>query len=169
MQKGRCKKKALAATRVEATIWGFISALLKDPERIRAAMDRLIERERAAGRKDFAQEARVWEEKIVECARLRGAYQDQQAAGLVTLDELGSKLKELEGTRQVALSELAALGAREKRIKELEEDRDALLEAWAGTLPDDINALSGEERNKVYRLLRLEITLTGEGYKISGP
>ncbi len=93
---------------------------------------------------------------------------DQQAAGLMTLDELGSKLKELEDSRQAALSELAGLEAQEERVKELEEDRDALLEAWIGALPDAVDTLSGEERNKVYRLLRLEVTPVAEGYQMTG-
>ena len=80
-------------------------------------MERLIKQERAAGRKDPSQEAAVWQQKIDECLRLRSAYQDQQAAGLMTLDELGSKLKELEETRQVAQAELTALEDQERRVR----------------------------------------------------
>jgi hypothetical protein len=131
-------------------------------------MERLIKQERAAGRKDPSQEAAVWQQKIDECLRLRSAYQDQQAAGLMTLDELGSKLKELEETRQVAQAELTALEDQERRVRELEEDRDVLL-ACAETLLDaTIDTFSGAERNKVYRLLRLEVTLVTEGYRMTG-
>ncbi|CAA9447775.1 MAG: hypothetical protein AVDCRST_MAG01-01-4267 [uncultured Rubrobacteraceae bacterium] len=40
----------------------------------------------------LAKEAAGWAEKLHECDLLRSAYQDQQAAGLMTLGELGSKL-----------------------------------------------------------------------------
>jgi hypothetical protein len=47
--------------------------------------------------------------KIAECARLRSAYQDQQAAGLMTLEELDVNLAKLKETRRIAEAELAAL------------------------------------------------------------
>ena len=81
----------------------------------------------------------MWAEKAAECARLRGAYQDQQAAGLMILAELGSKLEELE------------------------RDRDALLEFYAGAVPEALDRLDGEERNRIYRMLRLEITPQEDG------
>ena len=48
------------------------------------------------------------------------------------------------------------------------EDSDALLEAMAETVPDALGSLTGEERNKVYRMLRLEVTPTPEGYSVTG-
>ena len=105
----------------------------------------------------------MWAEKAAECARLRGAYQDQQAAGLMTLAELGSKLEELESTRQMAEAEIAALAAQEERVEELERDRDALIEFYAGAVPEALDRLDGEERNRIYRMLRLEITPQEDG------
>ena len=60
-------------------------------------MDALIDRERAAGSRDLSAEA--WSRKLEECARLRRAYQDQQAAGLITQRELGERLSELDDAR----------------------------------------------------------------------
>ena len=71
----------------------------------------------------------MWSEKAAECARLRSAYQDQHAAGFMTLAELGSKLEE--------------------RVEELEQDRDALLELYAGAVPETLDRLDGVERNSV--------------------
>jgi hypothetical protein len=80
-------------------VWRFVCELLKDPDRLRAGIEVLIEQEREAGRDDPGREVRLWEEKIAECSRLRSAYQDQQATGHMTLEELSAKLAELEGTR----------------------------------------------------------------------
>ena len=41
-KRGICEQKSLRAERVEASVWEFVSNLLKDPERIRAGMDRII-------------------------------------------------------------------------------------------------------------------------------
>jgi hypothetical protein len=48
-------------------------------------------------------------------------------------------------------------------VEELERDRDALLEIYAGTVPEALDRLDGEERNTVYRILRLEITPQEDG------
>lgn len=165
-----CTQECIRAEPAEAEIWGFISGLLKDPERIRAGMEKLIEQERsfAGGRGDPEQEAKVWADQVAECGHLRTAYQDQQAAGLMTLEELGERLQELEDTRKTAEAELEALDARKEREEELEADRDALLEYMAAGVLEGLDGLTGEERNKVYRMLRLEIVPTSEGYEVKG-
>ncbi|MDP9458169.1 MAG: recombinase family protein [Actinomycetota bacterium] len=165
---GSCRQRSLQAKDVEPLVWEFVSGLLKDPEKIRVGMNTLIDREREAGPRDARKEAEAWAEKIAECDRLRGAYQDQQAAGLMTLGELASKLKGLDETRKLARAELAALGEREGTATQLERDRDALLESWSSMVPEALDSLTGEERNKVYRMLRLEVTPTLEGFEITG-
>ncbi len=99
---------------------------------------------------------------------MRTAYQDQQAAGLMTLEELASKLAGLDETRRHAEREFALLKNQQERVAELEADRDALLEYVAAAIPEELDNLTGEERNKVYRMLRLEVKPTPEGYEITG-
>jgi hypothetical protein len=53
-----------------------------------------------------------------------------QAAGLITLDELGSKLMELENARTSAGREFVAFRDHRQRVEELEKDRDVLLSPW---------------------------------------
>ena len=142
-----CKQKCLRAEKVEETVWDFVCGMLKHPERIRAGMERVISQEREGRRSDPQREAAAWAEKAAECARLRGAYQDQQAAGLMTLAELGSKLEELESTRRMA--EIAALVAQDERVEKLDRDRDALLESYVGAVSEALDQLDGEERNRV--------------------
>jgi hypothetical protein len=48
-------------------------------------------------------------------------------------------------------------------VEELERDRDALIEFYAGAVPEALDRLDGEERNSVYRMLRLEITPRPDG------
>ena len=165
---GECAQRCVRATRVEDAMWRFVSELLKDPDRIKAGLEELIEQERYAAHGNPWCEAGLWEEKIAECARLRSAYQDQQAAGLMTLEELASKLTKLEETRRTAEAELAALDAREERVRELEADRDALLASYAEVLPEALDSTSGKERLRVYEMLQLEVKPDTEGYEVSG-
>jgi len=90
------------------------------------------------------------------------------AAGLMTLEELGSKLAKLDETRRIATAELATLDAREQRAKELEADRDILLDSYAKMVPEALEGLSGEERSRVYEMLQLEVRPDPEEYEISG-
>ena len=105
---------------VEARVWKLISGLLKDPEKIRLGMNKMIEEEWTKRVGDPEREARTWTEKLAESDRLRAAYQDQQAAGHVTLEELGGKLEELEAMRNPARAEIAHLLEHKERVEELE-------------------------------------------------
>jgi hypothetical protein len=84
------------ATEAERVVWTFVSNLLREPETIRVGMERLIEEERTSQAQDPEHEAEPWAQRIADCARRRSAFQDQQAAGLMSLEELSSKLKDLE-------------------------------------------------------------------------
>jgi site-specific DNA recombinase len=75
-KRGHCRQKNIRAEPLEAYVWEFVYGLLKEPERIRAGMERLIDQEHVGVRGDPDKEARVWAEKLEECARLRSAYQE---------------------------------------------------------------------------------------------
>jgi DNA repair exonuclease SbcCD ATPase subunit len=91
--------------------------------------------------------------------RKRNAYQDQQAEGLLSLDELHAKLLALEEARKTAQRELEALKGHEESMTELEADRDAILQYYEKTAPDALDSLTSEERQHFYALLRLECYL----------
>jgi hypothetical protein len=105
---------------------------------------------------------------VIRNVSLRSAYQDQQAAGLMTLEELGFKLKDLEQTRKFAEAELATLNAREERARKLEANRDALVASYVEAVPEALDSLSGEERSRVYEMLGLEVKPDPGGYEVSG-
>jgi hypothetical protein len=163
-----CTQRAVRATEAECVVWTFVSNLLREPETIRVGMERLIEEERTSKAQDPEHEAELWAQRIADCDRRRSAYQDQQAARLMSLEELGSKLKDLDNNRRIAEQELAALKDHRRRVQDLEQDRDALLESMAEMVPEALDSLTGEEKSRAYRMLRLEVTPTAEGYDVSG-
>jgi len=95
--------------------------------------------------------------------RKRSAYQDQQAEGLITLDELRTKLSDLEETRSVALAELEALRSRREQIERLEDDAHVLLKHFAWMVPETLDNLTSEERHSIYRMLRLKGVVSADG------
>ena len=86
----------------------------------------------------------------------------------MTLQELGAKLEQLEEGRREAERELTTFRANQQRVDELEKDRDALLQSMSEIVPGALNCLDGEEKNRLYQMLRLEVTPSEEGYEVSG-
>jgi hypothetical protein len=147
----------------EAAVWEVVSGLLKTPDRLRAGLEKLIEEERAALRGNPDRESRTWANKLAEVDRKRSAYQDQQAEGLITLEELRKKLAALEETRAVAQGELDALRSRQEHIEQLEHDADTILNQYARMVPEGLDTLTPKERHRVYKMLRLRVLLHADG------
>jgi site-specific DNA recombinase len=151
------------ADKLEPEVWGFVSNLLKSPDVLRTGLERLIEEERSVACGNPNGEAEVWANMLAEVDRKRSAYQDQQAEGLITLDELRSKLAALEETRSTARRELAALKEHRERIEHLEQDANALLEHYASMVPEALDGLTPEERHRIYKMMRLKVTMYADG------
>ena len=59
--------------------------------------------------------------------------------------------------------QLEDLNARRSRLEDLERDRDTLLEEYAGMIPEDLDRLTGEDRHRVYKMLRLQVYVYPDG------
>ncbi len=115
----------------------------------------MIEEERKGMRSDPVQEAKVWLEKLTEVAQERRGYQRLTAKGQITDEELDEELAKLAETRKIAKRELETLRGRRQRTEEMERDRVSLLDNHACMAP--------EERQQVYRILRLRAAVTIDG------
>ena len=150
-------------------MWELVASLLKDPEQLCANLERMIEQERGELHGDPDHEAKVWLEKLAETDRMRSGYQDLAAKGLMTLEELGEKLQDLQETRKTAEHELQALKNRWERIDQLKRDKDTLVESYASMAPEALDHLRPEERHQVYRMLRLRVRVYIHGIlEVSG-
>ena len=150
-------------------MWDTISALLKDPEQLRADLDKMIELERYSLRGDPDKEQKVWLDKLAEADRKRVRYQEMAATDLITFDELRASLAELDNTRTIAERELETLRTHRERISGLEADRNALLDSLVGVAPDALESLTPEERHHVYKMLKLRVIAgSDEALEISG-
>jgi len=153
------------AEQVEAQVWHVVSGILKDPERLRAGVDYMIEQERrdASFAGDPAAETERWLEEISKASRKRARYQEMAAEGLLDFEELRVQLAALDDTRKTAEQELRTLHHRAEHLAQLERDRDNLLESYAGLMPQAINALGSQERHRVYRMIGMEVHLAADG------
>lgn len=85
-----------AAAGVEARVWERVAGMLKNPERLRADLDRMVDLERSVRHGDPHKQAQLWADKLAEVERKRARYQEMAAADLITFDDLKNRLSELE-------------------------------------------------------------------------
>jgi Recombinase zinc beta ribbon domain len=151
------------ADRLEPLVWNYVSGVMKDPDALRADLDRMIELETKGPQGDPGKEAKLWAEKLTEADRKRGRYQEAFAADALTLPELKSYLAQLDETRKTAEHELAALRGREEHVRRLEADRDALLDSLQAQAPEALDSLTPEQRHQWYKLLGLRADVRADG------
>jgi site-specific DNA recombinase len=151
------------ADRLEPAVWGLVSGLLKDPERVREGLEQLIEDERQGLNGDPMREQKAWLQKLAEIDSRRSSFQDMAAEGLISFDELRTKLVALEETRQHARQELDVLQDRQERLQALELDKKVLLDRYAALVPKELDDLGPQDRHRVYKLLGLRVTVQPTG------
>jgi len=162
--KGACSmSKNVRAVEAEHAVWSFVSCLLLNPEALREDLDEMMKQEHAANRGDPEKEAAVWLDRLADVKHKRASFQDMAAEGLITFDELRTKLAALEETRQTARKELIALWGRTERLRALKRDREVLLQNYAEMMPESLDALEAEERHRVYNMLRLRVLAFPDG------
>ncbi len=65
--------------------------------------------------------------------------------------------------------ELRALHNRQEQIRQPEQDRETLLEGYAGLVPEALDGLDATERHRAYKMLRVEAAIDADGaLEVSG-
>jgi len=168
-KEGCLNGKSYPAEKLEGAVWNLVSGLMSDPEQLRLDLEQMIQLERGAVRGDPEREAKAWLDKLSEADRKRSGFQDMAAEGLVTLDELRTKLAALEEARETAQRELEILARRRERAEDLERDKEMVLEHYAAMAPGVLDNLAPEERQRFYMLLRLRVIVEIDGdLRLSG-
>lgn len=140
----------------ERGVMCYVQVLISDREKFRAHIDKAIAKEAKVLCNPDAEGAGL-ERQIEGCLKRRAAYQDQQAAGFMSLEELGEKLEQAKEQRAVAEHDLAALRRGQHKIEELEANKRALLEAYSSGLLLGIDLFTSPMRRAVHEMLRLDI------------
>jgi DNA repair exonuclease SbcCD ATPase subunit len=161
--KGACDVTNRRADRLEAEVWESVRAILSDPERLRADLDAMIEMKRSAERGGPRREMDAWLERLAEAERKRTKFQHAYAEDAISLEDLKARLAELDQVRELAQTELERLRQHEEGLAQLERDRDAVLESYAGASDDALDSLTPEQRHNLYRSLRIEVRAHADG------
>jgi site-specific DNA recombinase len=152
-----------SATKMEGQVWDFVRGALLDPAELCSDLDRAIELERDGRRGDPEAEARRWLDKLSEVDEERRGFLRLAAKGRIADDELDEELAQLDETRKVAEQELEALRRHSERVESMERDREAVLEQYAALAPEALDALSPEQRHRLYKMLRLKVLVAKGG------
>jgi len=160
---GCLHRKNHRAADLEADVWGFVTDLLLDPDRLREGLEEMIEQERESLRADPQKQVRTCVARLDELDRKRSRFQDMAAEGYITFEELGAKLREQEAVRESAQQPLRELEGGAARLEELEQNKAELLGKFAMVMPEALDELNPEERHQVYRMLRLEVCVMPNG------
>jgi len=115
-------------------VWNYVSEAIRNPEELRADLDRMIECERRWTQVDPGARARLWTEKLAEVERRRARYQEALAADAMTLAELKAYLAQFDETRKTAEYEWETLWAHDEYVHNLEADREALVDPLEGLI-----------------------------------
>jgi site-specific DNA recombinase len=161
--KEACDVTNRRADRLEAEVWESVRAILSDPERLRADLDAMIEMKRSAERGGPRREMGAWLERLAEAERKRTKFQHAYAEDAISLEDLRARLAELDQVRELAQTELERLRQHEEGLAQLERDRDAVLESYAGASDDALDSLTPEQRHNLYRSLRIEVRAHADG------
>ena len=92
-------KKFHKAAELEEWVWGKLCSILTDPEKLRAGLEEMIERERQAMLGDPVKEASLLQKRLAKIAERRGRYQEMAAQDLIDFEELRERLAHLEEER----------------------------------------------------------------------
>jgi site-specific DNA recombinase len=155
--------KYLRADLVEPLVWEGVSEILGEPERLRRGVQKMLERKQETSAVDHREEAHVWQQKLSEIGRKRANFQELAAEGLMTKEELRSKLDTLALAREAAERELRLASERAERLSALESDAEHLLEAYEKRAVEALADLSPEERREVYKQLDLTVEAHPDG------
>ena len=148
---------------MERVAWEAVSSALLHPDRLRAGLEKMIEsRRESLATKPDEQIAR-WAAEVQEAKAKRARYQDQEAEGLMTREELRTKLSKLDETMELAEAEIDNLRGHEEAFRELQRGGEELLERYARLVPEALEDLSAAERRHIHQLLRIEVRVPCEG------
>jgi site-specific DNA recombinase len=149
------------AAELEEHVWSEVSRVLKNPDRLRQGLERMIERER--GEQDPAEETVRLTRLLDEIESKRARFQHLYAEGVIEIEDLRARLSELDATQSEAERRRDDLEARRKHLKQLERDKEELLASYEALTRENLQQFSPEDRNGLYRRLNVVAKVTRDG------
>ncbi len=88
---------------------------------------------------------------------------DLHPEGDITTAQFRTKSAELKEARATVENQIEAAWSRLARLEDLKRDKDALISHYTSLVSQGLTDLSPEERNRVYKMMRLRVLADREG------
>jgi hypothetical protein len=141
-----------------------VSEILTDPSNLARGLDRMIESER---RPSSAEDEASWLGRISEIDAKQERLLDLRLDGDITPERFRARSARLGEARGAAEDQLAAARSRLSRLKDIERGKDAVVSHYASLVPQGLADLPSEERNRVYKTMRLRVFAHRDGTLIA--
>jgi site-specific DNA recombinase len=149
--------KTFRAVETETMVWGFVSDVLKEPARLERGLDQLVEQEKALTATGPGEDGTTWLRKLTELETQEERLLDLYLENKLDMDRYERRLAQIRLTRKTAEDELVRIKAKADHVEQLERDKEALLNHYARIVPEQLDTLEPEERNRVYKMLDLTV------------
>jgi hypothetical protein len=157
------QSKTLRAVETEALVWGFVSGVLKDPARLELGLNEMIEQEKALVSRGPADDSEAWLKKLAKLEVQEERLLDLYLESKLEMDRYEKRLAQINQSRSAVEKELERIKDRVARVDQLERDRDAVLNDYCRIVPEQLDALEPEERNRIYKMLDLTVLADENG------
>ena len=157
----RCAmSRTVRAEEAQGQVWGFVSEILTDPHRLTRGLEMMLENERQPS---TGGDEASWLKRIAETDVKQERLLDLHLDGAITTERFRVKSAELREARAAAEDQLEAARSRLSRLEDMERGKDALISHYASLVPQGLAELSPDEKNRVYRMMRLRVFADREG------
>ena len=157
----RCSmSRTVRAEEAQGQVWTFVSEILTDPHRLARGLEKMLENERQPS---TGEDEVSWLKRIAETDVRQERLLELHLDGAITSEQFRVKSAELREARAAAEGQLEAARSRLSRLEDMERGKDALISHYASLVPQGLAELSPDEKNRVYRMMRLRVFADREG------
>jgi hypothetical protein len=161
----RCSRgHTVRAEGAEARVWEFVSGILTNPQRLTRGLEKMLENERQPSAEENKSS---WLKRIAEIDLKQERLLDLHLDGDITTEQFRAKSAELEETRAAAEGQLEAARSRLTRLEDIERSKEALISRYAALVPQALIELTSEEKNRIYKMMHLQVLAQRDGTLIA--
>ncbi len=114
----------------------------------------MIEKER---KPSVVEDEASWLRRIAEIDVKHERLLDLRLGGDITPEQFRARSTELKDARVAVEDQLETARSRLSRLKDIERSIDSLVSYYASLVPQGLAGLSSEEKNRVYKTMRLRV------------
>jgi len=141
-----------------------VREILMNPDKLAQGLEKMLENERQPS---TGVDETSWLRRITETDLKRERLLDLHLDGDITTEQFRAKSAKLEEVRAAAEEQLEAASSRLARLKDIEQSKEKLISHYASLVPQALSELSSEEKNRVYKMMHLQVLAQRDGTLIA--